>query len=494
MESSSLDTLTGLLHALGTPAALVRAGALLATNEDFERLHGIGAAARRVEDVVTADAWPSTRAWLESALATPAPVGPHRSRLRGPEGAALEVELASIPVAGMGGLSLVLVRLRDPVAVRAGMIAELRDHFGELIDAAEEMVVVHAVDGRILFANRAAQLLVGRSEDALIGRDVKDFVPAGQHAAVRERAATRVAGVSRRMYSYEVTVIDAAGHPRRLEVSSGPILSGGAPIAVLVIGRFGETRASREQALETERDAALEANQEKRDFLAHFSHEVRTPINVIFGMTEMALDLDLSDEAREHIDRARFAAGTLLGLVDDVLEFSRIEARTYALRPRPFQVREQVVATVHALAPIAGGRGLLLTHDVAPTVPETLVGDPDRLRQILLNLISNAIKCTPAGAVRVRVAEASSPTPAGHHLRFSVSDTGVGIAVDQRARIFQPFQQIPNGNGTGTGTGLGLAIVRELVDLLGGQIWVESEPGRGSTFHFDAVFASTAAS
>jgi two-component system sensor histidine kinase/response regulator len=492
MDPSSLDTLTGLLRALGAPAALVRSGALLATNEDFERLHGVGDAARRVEDVVTVDAWPSTRVWLEKALATSAPVGPHLSRLRGPAGAEVDVELASVPVAGMGGLSLVLVRLRDPVAVRAGMIAELRDHFGELIDAAEEMVVVHAIDGRILFANRAAQVLVGRSEDTLLGCNVKDFTPVGQHAAVRERAATRVAGVSRRMYSYEVTVIDAAGQPQQIEISSGPILSGGEPIAVLVIGRFTEKRAARERVLEDERDAALEANQGKREFLAHFSHEVRTPINVIFGMTEMALDLDLSDEAREHIDRARFAAGTLLGLVDDVLEFSRIEARTYALRPRPFQVREQVVATVHALAPIATGRGLALTHDIAPSVPENLVGDPDRLRQILLNLISNAIKCTPAGAVHVQVAEASSPTPAGHHLRFSVSDTGVGIAIDQRARIFQPFQQI--ANGTGTGTGLGLAIVRELVDLLGGQIWVESEPGHGSTFHFDAVFAPTVVS
>jgi len=492
MDASSLDTLTAMLGVLSTPAALCREGALLATNDEFRRLHGLGDAVHRFEDVVVPEAWAATRAWLEEALAAPAPGGPHRSLLRGPSGAPVDVELASVPVAGMGGISIVLIRLRDPATVRADLIAELREHFGELIDAADEMVLVHAIDGRVLFANRAVQALVGRSEDELLGRDVKDFVPSDQHAAVRERAATRVAGISRRMYSYEVTAIDAAGRPRQLEISSGPILANGEAIAVLVIGRFSEAQAVRERRLADERDAAVEANQEKREFLAHFSHEVRTPINVIFGMTEMALDLELSDEAREYVDRARFAAGALLGLVDDVLEFSRTEARTYALRPRPFHVRDQVVATVHALGPLAASRGLALTHDVAASVPETLVGDADRLRQILLNLISNAIKCTPAGAVRVRVGEASSPSLDGYHLRFSVSDTGVGIAVDQRARIFQPFQQIPNGNGASTGTGLGLAIVRELVDLLGGQVWVESEPGRGSTFHFDAVFGSVA--
>lgn len=488
MKPAPNSNLAGLLRVLDAPAAVLCAGEVVAANGGFRRMLGTGDGAARLEDLVAVEAWPSTRDWLDAVLVAREPAGPQASRFLGPRGDGVEVELASLPVAGMDGSLLLLVRPRDAAAVRRGVIAELREHFGELIDAADELVVVHAIDGQILFANRAAQAMVGRSEAELLDRNVKDFIPAGQHAAVRERAATRVAGVSNRMYSYEVTLIDGASRERRLEISSGPILMRGEPVAVLVIGRFSDERPARERTLEHERNAALEANQEKRDFLAHLSHEVRTPINVIFGMTEMALDLDLSDQAREYIDRARFAAGTLLGLVDDVLEFSRIEARKYTLRPRPFRIREQLLRTVDALAPMAEGHRLTLTHEVAPPVPETLVGDPDRLRQVLFNLLSNAIKCTPAGGVvGVRIDEASSATPEGHHLRFSVSDTGVGIDIEQRARIFQPFQQFPNG--TGQGTGLGLAIVRELVDLLGGQIWVESEPGRGSTFHFDAVLA-----
>jgi hypothetical protein len=488
MSSPSADNLAGLLRVLDAPAAVLRAGEVVATNDEFRRLLGANGALLRLEDLVATEAWSSTHAWLDAALVAREPAGPHGSRFVGSLGAGIEVELASLPVAGADGSSFLLVRPRDPAAVRRGVIGELREHFGELIDAAEELVVVHAIDGQILFANRATQAMVGRSEAALLECNVKDFIPMAQHAAVRERAATRVAGVSNRMYSYEVTIIDGASREQRLEISSGPILVRGDPIAILVIGRFRDDKPARERVLEHERNAALEANQEKRDFLAHLSHEVRTPINVIFGMTEMALDLELSDQAREYIDRARFAAGTLLGLVDDVLEFSRIEARKYTLRPRPFRIREQLLRTVDALAPMAEGHRLTLTHEVAPPIPETLVGDPDRLRQVLLNLLSNAIKCTPpGGVVGVRIDEASSRTPEGHHLRFSVSDTGVGIDVEQRAKIFEPFQQFPEG--AGTGTGLGLAIVRELVDLLGGQIWVESEPGRGSTFHFDAVFA-----
>jgi PAS domain S-box-containing protein len=365
------------------------------------------------------------------------------------------------------------------------IVAEIRSHYRELIDAMQEMVVVHAIDGTILIANHAAQEMVGRPEADLLRMNIKDFIPATEHGAVRERAATRTEHRSRRMYSYEVTIHSASGDEERLEVSSAPIFAEGEPIAVVVLARFKDAR---ERRLEDQREAAVLANRAKSEFLAHMSHEIRTPINIIFGMTEMALDGDLPAETRECLDKARIAADTLLNLVNDVLEFSRLEARKYSLRPRAFGLPARIAATLETVATMARSRGLSLAMDVAPDVPEALVGDPDRLHQVLMNLLTNAIKFTRQGGVRVEVRCASTPTPPSVHLLFSVADSGVGIAIEHRAAIFDAFRQVASEGDPNEGTGLGLAIAREIVTRLGGQIWVESEPERGSTFYFTALF------
>jgi PAS domain S-box-containing protein len=379
--------------------------------------------------------------------------------------------------------------MASPPATSPGaLIDEVRKHCRELIDATHELIVIHALDGTILLANRAAQELVGRPESDLLRANIKDFIPEAEHGAVRERAATRVAHLSRRMYSYEVTILPRGGAPERLEVNSSPIMEDDTPIAVIVVARFKEGRGARERDLEREKEAAVAANRAKSEFLAHMSHEVRTPISIIYGMTEMALDTELPAEARAYLEKARVAADGLLNLIDDILEFSRAEARRYALRPRAFVLRDRVAMTVGTVATMAQSRGLTLDTDVAAEVPAALVGDPDRLHQVLMNLLTNAIKFTAQGSVRVGVKLAATPAPRGVHLLFSVADTGVGIAVDHRGAIFDPFKQVGHGGGPSEGTGLGLAIARELVSLLGGQIWVESEPGRGSTFYFTALF------
>ncbi len=457
-------------------------------NASLREVLGVGSEEQSVDSLVAPDALQSTRAWLVAAEASGAPAGPHDSRLSTVDGRSLGVELSFVPVRGTDGCALLLARLHGPLDLRHGVLAELRGRFGEMIDAAEEIVVVHAIDGQFLLANRATQELIQKTEKELLQLNIKDFIPESQHAAVRERAATRVAGVSDRMYSYEISVIDAAEQERVLEISSAPILVDSDPVAVLVIGRFRDERRLRERALERERDAAIAANHAKREFLAHMSHEVRTPINIIFGMTEMTLDLELSAEARAYVGRAREAAGTLLSLVEDVLEFSRVEARKYAVRPREFALRERLASTIEGLSTVAWSRGLTIETEVAADVPDVVVGDPDRLHQVLVNLLTNALKFTPKGRVGVRIARASAEMPGQHHLRFAVFDTGLGLTVEQRAGIFDPFQQMHEEEEPGEGTGLGLAIVRELVTLLGGQIWVESEPGQGSTFYFDAVF------
>ncbi len=491
MRSRARADFRSLIRGLGSPAAVLRDGVIVAKNAALRELLGLADEEQSLPSLVAPHVLSSARAWLEAAVASGAPAGPHGSILVDVEGREIGTEISFLPVSGTGGCAVLLVSLTAPRDVPHGVLAELRDRFGEMIDAAEEILVIHAIDGGILLANRAAQLLTRRTEAELLQLNIKDFIPETQHAAVRERAATRVAGVSDRMYSYEVTVLDGDGAERELEISSAPIMVQSEPAAVLVIGRFRQEGQDRERALERERDTAVAANHAKREFLAHMSHEVRTPINIIFGMIEMTLDLDLPDEARRHLGRARDAAGTLLSLVQDVLEFSRVEARKYAVRPRAFVLRERLASTIDGLATMAWAQGLTIESDVAPDVPEVVVGDPDRLHQVLVNLLTNALKYTPQGRVAVRVEQASAEMADRHHLRFAVSDTGVGLTVDQRARIFDPFQQVHEGDARGEGTGLGLAIVRELVTLLGGQIWVESEPGEGSTFYFDAVFAKS---
>lgn len=494
MSSRSLADPRGLIRGLGSPAAVLRDGVIVAKNVALREALDVGDEEQDVESLLGADDARSTLGWLADASSSGGPAGPHVSALQSAKGHAVPVELSYIPVAGAGGCALLLVRLCGPDDVRHGVLAELRGRFGEIINAVDALLVVHAIDGQFLLANRAVQEFVGLSEEELLRQNIKDFIPQSQHAAVRERAATRVAGVSDRMYFYDITVIGPDGESRELEISSAPILVDSEPIAVLVIGRFQDQFHRRARTLEKERDTAVAANQAKREFLAHMSHEVRTPINIIFGMTEMTLDLELPADARRNVTRVRDAAGTLLSLVEDVLDFSRVEARKYAVRPRAFSLRERIGTTIEGLSTVAWGRGLTIESTIAADVPDEVVGDPDRLHQVLVNLLTNALKFTPKGDVGVRVECASAEVAGQHHLRFAVSDTGVGLTVDQRARIFDPFQQMHDqGQDPGEGTGLGLAIVRELVSLLGGQIWVESELGVGSTFYFDAVFRDPSA-
>ena len=381
---------------------------------------------------------------------------------------------------------------RCGMASLQAILDEIGTNYREIIDAAREMVVIHAVDGRVLLANRATQEVVGLPEADLLRMNIKDFISEAEHDAVRERAASRIAQVSRRMYSYEITIRSVSGSREPVEVNSSPIFADGQPVAMVAVARLkGASR--RERDLEDERRAAVLANRAKSEFLARMSHEIRTPISIIFGLTDMALDEAMPSATRAHLEKAKAAAETLLSLVDDVLEFSRVEARKYALRPRPFALPERVASTLGTVATLAERRGLSLAMEVAPDVPDSLVGDPDRLHQILMNLLTNAIKFTDRGGIQVRVRRASTPAFEGVLLLFSVADTGIGIPIEHRAAIFDACKQVGGGRENGGGTGLGLAIARELVALHGGQIWVESEPGRGSVFHFTARFGESAA-
>jgi len=245
-----------------------------------------------------------------------------------------------------------------------------------------------------------------------------------------------------------------------------------------------------QKALEGARVAADNANMAKSAFLANMSHEIRTPMNGVLGLTELVLHTDLSEKQRQYITLANQSAKGLMVIIDDLLDVAKIEAGQMVIEHRPFSVRKCLEEALSPLLLTGQQKGLRLAWQVADTIPATLVGDAVRLRQVLINLVGNAVKFTNQGSVQVSVEPALDAPPTGVHLRFTVRDTGIGMSPEQLQRVFEPFVQADSSiTRRYGGTGLGLAIVARLVKLMGGDIQVTSQEGAGSCLSFTAQLA-----
>jgi PAS domain S-box-containing protein len=401
--------------------------------------------------------------------------------IRGGDKAVRTIQVTATPQIGgqkefLGSLGI----LRDVTQERE-MEQRLR-LLAHTLESVDESVVICGPDDRILFVNRAFERTYGYDERELVGKHIgtvrSPLTPAEVAAEILPSTLTggwrgelwnrRKDGMDFLAMLTTAAVVDDAG---KLEATVG------------VVRDITEARRF-EAELKRAKEDAERANRAKSEFLATISHEIRTPMNGVIGMTSLLLDTNLDETQRDYADTVRKSADALLGIINDILDFSRIEAGKIAIDAKAFDLATVIGDVNNMLYPRAVESGLKLSMEYPPELPRRFVGDSGRVRQVLINLVSNALKFTPAGEVKVLVECAGRDTQLAE-MRVSVRDNGVGIPEDKLEMIWEKFSQVDSSNTRRYGgTGLGLAIAKQLVDLMHGRIGVKSRLGQGSTFWF----------
>ena len=364
-------------------------------------------------------------------------------------------------------------------------IKHAEERFRKVVDATPNPILVVDRQGRIQMVNQACSVVFGYQPEELLVPERSREAHVLLRTAYWEKPEARSMRLGR-----ELAGCRKDGSEFAAELGLSPIVIDREPLVLVSV--FDVTiRHEAEAALREGKVAAEQANQAKSDFLANMSHEIRTPMNAIIGMSELLLNSVLTVNQKEYLMIVLESAEGLLSIINEILDFSKVEAGKLELDEVDFDLRAEIGDAMKSLALRAHSKELELAWHVHPQIPTYLRGDPNRLRQVLVNLVGNAIKFTTRGEVFVDVAPGETAANSSEiGLHFSVSDTGMGIPLDKQEKIFKPFEQADTSTTRQFGgTGLGLAITSRIVSAMHGRIWVESEIGRGSTFRFDARFA-----
>ncbi len=374
-------------------------------------------------------------------------------------------------------------------AVMRRQAAALREQ-ADLLDLTHDSVIMRDLDGTIRLWNKGAERNYGWTSDEALGRRT--------HELLQTQFPESLDEVMESLFSHhrwEGELTHTTKHGKPVVVASRWSLrldEEGEPDAVLEMNNDVTERKEAEQALNAAKQDAEAASQAKSEFLANMSHEIRTPMNGVIGMTSLLLETELSDEQSDYAETVRTSAEALLTVINDILDFSKVEAGKMELEVIDFHLRKAVEEVAELLGEHAYDKGVEMAAVIDPDVPTAVSGDPGRLRQVLVNLVSNAVKFTDDGEVVVRASLVEDQDD-GALVRFEVSDTGIGIAPEHQVGLFASFAQADASTTRRYGgTGLGLAICKRLVELMGGDIGVQSEPGRGSTFWFTARLSRAA--